>query len=146
MTGLARFIEAQSYDYDRVVAELEQGSKRSHWIWYVFPQVAGLGQSETSRRYAIDGMAEARAYLAEPLLKARLDQCTDLMLAWLGTRDASAILGELDALKFRSSMTLFEAAGLKAGGGGERFSRALDGFFEGRRDDRTLRLLQDNDA
>lgn len=141
MTGLARFIEAQSHDYDSVVAELEQGSKRSHWIWYVFPQVAGLGQSETSRRYAIDGMAEARAYLAEPLLKARLDQCTDLMLAWLGTRDASAILGELDALKFRSSMTLFEAAD-----GGERFSRALDGFFEGRRDDRTLRLLQDNDA
>jgi len=145
VTGLARFIEAQSQDYERVVAELEQGSKRSHWIWYIFPQVAGLGQSETSRRYAIDGMAEARAYLAEPLLKARLDQCTNLMLAWLGRRNASAILGELDALKFRSSMTLFEAAA-RGGNGGERFSRALDGFFEGLRDDRTLRLLKDNGA
>jgi uncharacterized protein (DUF1810 family) len=145
VTGLVRFIEAQSQDYERVVAELEQGSKRSHWIWYIFPQVAGLGRSETSRLYAIDGMAEARAYLAEPLLKARLDQCTDLMLAWLGRRNASTILGELDALKFRSSMTLFEAAA-RGGNEGEHFSRALDGFFEGQRDDWTLRLLKDNGA
>lgn len=136
METLARFIEAQSPDYPRVVAELERGEKRSHWIWYVFPQIAGLGRSPTSHRYAISGLPEARAYLAHPLLGHRLDECTDVMLGWHGERSAEAILGELDALKFRSSMTLFEAAQ-----GGARFTRALDAFFDGQRDARTLELL-----
>lgn len=136
MTELQRFVDAQAAIYPQVVAELENGAKRSHWMWFVFPQLAGLGQSETSRRYAITGLAEARAYLAHPLLGARLDECTDTMLGWAGERSAAAILGEVDAMKFRSSMTLFEAAG-----GGGRFAHALDAFGQGRRDDRTLRLI-----
>lgn len=136
MAGLARFVEAQSRDYARVVAELEHGSKRSHWIWYIFPQVAGLGQSETSQFYAISDLSEARAYLAHPILGARLDECTEIMLDWLGKHSAAEILGALDAMKFRSAMTLFEAAGGEA-----RFGRALDGFFQGERDERTLQFL-----
>ncbi|WP_454796675.1 DUF1810 domain-containing protein [Novosphingobium lindaniclasticum] len=136
MSGLDRFVEAQRRDYATVTSELARGVKQSHWIWYVFPQLAGLGSSETSRYYALSGLTEARAYLAHPLLGARLGECTDAMLGWAGERSASAILGELDALKFGSSMTLFEAAG-----GGERHAHALDAFCQGRRDERTLRLL-----
>lgn len=136
MVDLQRFIDAQAEIYPQAVAELENGAKRSHWMWFVFPQLAGLGSSETARLYAISGLAEARAYLADGVLGARLDECTDTMLGWAGERSAIAVLGEVDAMKFRSSMTLFEAAG-----GGERFSHALDAFCQGRRDDRTLRLL-----
>ena len=133
---LDRFIAAQASTYADALAELESGAKRSHWMWFVFPQIAGLGHSETARRYAITGLPEAHAYLAHLLLGARLDECTDVMLGWAGERGATAILGDVDALKFRSSMTLFEAAG-----GGDRYSRALDTFCEGQRDERTLRLL-----
>lgn len=136
MPQLQRFIDAQAPVYAQVIAELENGAKRSHWMWFVFPQVAGLGQSETSRRFGISGPAEARAYLVHPVLGARLDECTDTMLGWVGERSAAAILGDVDAMKFRSSMTLFEAVG-----GGERFARALDAFCDGQRDDRTLRLM-----
>lgn len=136
---LDRFIAAQASIYADALAELESGTKRSHWMWFIFPQIAGLGHSETAHHYAITGLAEAHAYLAHLLLGARLDECTDVMLGWAGERGASAILGEVDALKFRSSMTLFEAAG-----GGERYSRAIDAFCQGDRDERTLQLLNLN--
>lgn len=105
-------------------------------MWFVFPQIAGLGFSEMARRYAIADLREARAYLAHPLLGPRLAQCVDAMLDWAGRRSAEAILGTIDALKFASSMTLFEAAG-----GSDRYARTLDAFCAGRRDGRTLELL-----
>lgn len=105
-------------------------------MWFVFPQLAGLGRSEMARRYAIADLAEARAYLAHPLLGPRLAECTDLMLGWGGRRSAEAILGSIDATKFVSSMTVFAAAE-----GGARYSRALGAFNGGRHDPKTLELL-----
>ncbi len=133
---LARFVTAQGTIYSQALGELKAGAKHSHWMWFVFPQIAGLGLSETARFYAISGMGEAQAFLAHPILGERLAECTDAMLGWAGKRGAEAILGPIDALKFASSMTLFEAAG-----GGERYGRALDGFFAGQRDTKTLELL-----
>jgi len=134
--SLERFVAAQDPVWAQVVAELEAGRKRTHWMWFVFPQIAGLGRSETARYYAIADLAEAQAYLAHPLLGARLGECTDAMLTWAGKCDAEDILGPVDALKFKSAMTLFEAAG-----GAARFGQALDAFHEGERDRATLDLL-----
>jgi uncharacterized protein (DUF1810 family) len=133
---LDRFVAAQDAIYSRALTELKAGAKRNHWMWFVFPQIAGLGRSETARYYAIADLAEAQAYLAHPLLGARLGECTDAMLTWAGTCDAEDILGPVDALKFKSSMTLFEAAG-----GAARFGQALDAFHDGERDRATLDLL-----
>ena len=134
--GLARFVAAQEDTYAHALAELQAGAKRSHWMWFIFPQIAGLGRSETARFYAIADLAEARAYLAHPVLGARLVQCTETMLDWAGKRSAAEILGPVDALKFRSSLTLFEAAG-----GGAPFPAALVAFYDGERDENTLALL-----
>jgi len=106
---LDRFVEAQAEIYPTVVAELARGRKRSHWMWFVFPQLAGLGSSPTAQRYAIASLDEARAYLAHPLLGARLRECTRLALR-SGATEASAIFAPPDDLKFRSSMTLFALA------------------------------------
>ena len=130
---LERFVSAQQDIHSRALAELRAGEKRSHWMWFVFPQIAGLGHSAMAQRYAIGGLAEAREYLAHPLLGPRLAECTDAMLGWIGRRSAEAILGPIDATKFRSAMTLFEAAG-----GGNRFGQALDLFYDGHRDPLTL--------
>lgn len=134
---LDRFVAAQEAIYPRALVELRAGEKRNHWMWFVFPQFAGLGRSETSQYYAIEGLAEARAYLAHPLLGNRLAECTEAMLGWAGKRGVEAILGPIDAQKFKSSMTLFEAAG-----GHDRFGRALEAFHAGERDRKTLRLLK----
>jgi uncharacterized protein (DUF1810 family) len=134
--SLQRFVAAQAPVYPRALAELRQGDKHSHWMWFVFPQIAGLGHSEMARHYAIADLAEAVGYLAHPLLGVRLRECTQAMLAWSGKRSADEILGSIDALKFASSMTLFEAAG-----GGPEFGRALDAFYNGNRDAQTLELL-----
>lgn len=107
---LERFVRAQHGVYDSVVGELRGARKTGHWIWFVFPQVAGLGRSPLSRQYAIGSLAEAQAYLAHPLLAARLRECAGLLLAAPATRSAADILGELDAMKVRSSMTLFHRA------------------------------------
>jgi uncharacterized protein (DUF1810 family) len=139
MSSLNRFVEAQRPIYDDVLDELRAGRKQSHWMWFIFPQIAGLGRSETARFYAIESLAEARVYLAHDLLGPRLAECTGAMLAWIGRRGATEILGTIDALKFRSSMTLFEAAG-----GGECFAAAIGGFFDDRRDEQTLALLADS--
>ena len=106
---LERFVLAQDREYKTVVAELQRGQKASHWIWFIFPQIAGLGRSATSRHFAIESLDEARAYLAHPVLGARLRECTQLVLAIEG-RTADEIFGGLDALKVRSSMTLFHRA------------------------------------
>ena len=136
MTGLDRFVDAQRDIYAQALSELRSGSKRSHWMWFIFPQVAGLGRSETARYYAISDLAEGRAYLAHAALAPRLEECTEAILQWAGKRSLDTILGYVDALKFGSSMTLFEAAG-----GDECYGRALDAFCAGRRDGRTLELL-----
>ncbi len=138
---LERFVAGQDSAFARVLAELKAGRKESHWIWFTFPQLAGLGQSATSMFYGIANLAEACAYLEHDVLAPRLDTCTDLMLAWAGRRSAAAILGSIDALKFCSSMTLFEAAAQATGIDDPRFGRALDAFCQGRRDERTLNLL-----
>ena len=136
MDGLARFVSAQEPVWPQVLSELEAGAKHSHWMWFVFPQIAGLGSSAMSRRYAIASLAEARAYVAHPVLGPRLREATDLMLGHAGM-PAVAILGGIDAVKFRSSMTLFQAADPDD----RRFVRALDAFYGGVPDKRTLELL-----
>jgi uncharacterized protein (DUF1810 family) len=133
---LSRFVEAQVPFYAQALAELRAGEKVSHWMWFVFPQIEGIGRSETARVYAIAGLAEARDYMQHELLGARLADCTDAMLGWAGKRSAEEILGPVDAMKFASSMTLFEAAG-----GDARFGKALNAFHSGERDQATLALL-----
>lgn len=136
-SGLERYVEAQEPVYPRVRAELAAGRKRTHWMWFVFPQLRGLGESATSRHFAIDSLAEARAYLDHPSLGPRLLECTRLVDAIEG-RTLAEIFGSPDDLKFRSCMTLFAAAG-----GPERplFDAALRKYCGGAPDERTLALL-----
>jgi uncharacterized protein (DUF1810 family) len=136
MPELERFVAAQETIYPRALAELRAGDKRSHWMWFIFPQISGLGHSAMAQRYALGGLGEAREYLAHPQLGPRLAQCTDAMIGWADRKSKEAILGPVDARKFCSSMTLFEAAD-----GGARFSRALDILCGGERDERTLGRL-----
>ena len=133
---LSRFVEAQRLTYATALAELRAGRKRTHWMWFVFPQIAGLGMSATSIFYAIESADEARAYLAHDLLGPRLRECTLAILAHRG-RAAEEIFGGVDAMKLRSSMTLFEHVGSPD----EPFGPCLDVFFAGRRDERSLELL-----
>ena len=133
--SLERFVRAQEGTYDRALAELQRGRKDSHWMWFVFPQLAGPGRSEAARFYAIDGLEEARAYLAHPVLGPRLHEATAAVTAAPGS--AEAVLGPVDAVKLRSSMTLFEAAADDPA----RFRAALDRFFGGKRDPETTRRL-----
>jgi len=132
---LQRFIDAQEPVYRQACAELAAGRKTSHWMWFVFPQLKGLGRSATAQHYGIGSAAEAQAYLAHPLLGPRLAQCTGLVLAVEG-RSAHEIFGTPDDLKFRSCMTLFARATGEA-----LFTRALDRYFGGRPDPATLELL-----
>jgi uncharacterized protein (DUF1810 family) len=133
---LERFVRAQERTYETALAEIRGGRKRSHWMWYVFPQIAGLGYSETSRRYAIRDTAEARAYLAHPLLGPRLIECFEAALSVEG-RAAHEIFGSPDELKFRSCATLFTCVTPP----GSVFERALEKYFDGQPDPRTLELL-----
>ena len=135
---LERFVRAQdaSGTYDAALAELRAGRKTSHWMWFVFPQVAGLGLSETSRRYAISSLDEARAYLAHPLLGPRLDACARALLELEG-RTAAEILGPVDAQKLRSSMTLFARAAPEE----PVFVEVLGRYCYGRQDEATDALL-----
>ncbi len=133
---LERFVAAQRQVYDAAVGELRAGRKTSHWMWFVFPQIAGLGRSSMARRYAIGSLAEARAYLEHPLLGPRLRECAGL-LTELDETDASAILGGVDAQKLRSSMTLFA----RAAPGEPRFGEVLAQYFSGAEDPATLERL-----
>ena len=134
--NLKRFVSPQEHTYASVIAELKRGRKTSHWIWYIFPQVTGLGASATSEIYSIKSLAEARGYLAHPLLGARLKECTSLVLQLEGL-SAQDIFGYPDYLKFRSCMTLFAAV---ADGDGT-FRQALDKYYGGVGDERTLGIL-----
>jgi uncharacterized protein (DUF1810 family) len=135
---LARFVAAQAPIWADVRAELASARKQSHWMWFVFPQLRGLGRSAMAERYGIASCAEAEAYLAHSLLGARLVECTGLMLAAPAGRSALAILGAPDDLKFCSSMTLFAAVAVDPSA---PFEAALDRFFGGRADRATLALL-----
>jgi uncharacterized protein (DUF1810 family) len=133
---LQRFVDAQSGVYDRALAELRAGRKESHWMWFVFPQIAGLGRSATSERFAIRTLAEAAAYLQHPVLGPRLMECAEAMLS-VPRRSAHEILGSPDDLKLQSSATLFS----RIAPDGSVFHRLLDRFFDGVPDERTLELL-----
>ena len=139
---LARFRQAQDEHatFVRALAEIVAGEKRSHWMWFVFPQIAGLGTSPTARFFAIRGTAEARAYLAEAVLRQRLLTITAAACSWAGKRSLDAIFGTIDALKFVSSMTLFEAIAEQRDR--EHFSTALEALANGRRDRKTLALIE----
>jgi uncharacterized protein (DUF1810 family) len=134
---LQRFVAAQEPVYSNVLAELRTAHKTSHWMWFVFPQIQGLGRSWMAQQYAIHSLDEARAYLAHEVLGPRLGECTRLMLAVNG-RSANEILGSPDDLKFRSSMTLFAQA---AGDPQSPFEEALTRFFEGEADTLTIERL-----
>jgi len=133
---LARFIEAQERVYGNVLAELRGGRKRSHWMWFIFPQLDGLGFSPTAKFYAIKSLGEARQYLQHPLLGARLLECSKLVLG-IRDRTVSDVFSYPDDLKLRSCMTLFECVAEP----GSVFGKVLDYCFDGRRDARTLELL-----
>ncbi|MGB6603814.1 MAG: DUF1810 domain-containing protein [Steroidobacteraceae bacterium] len=138
---MARFIEAQEPVYRHVHAELGAGRKTSHWMWFIFPQLAGLGSSATARHYAIGSPGEARAYLAHPLLGGRLRECTQLVLQVEG-RTPAAIFGYPDDLKFRSSMTLFARVADDTRPKDRVFAEALGRYFAGAPDPLTVRLLE----
>ena len=133
--NLERFVEAQAPVYDRALAELKAGRKQSHWMWFVFPQIAGLGRSPMAQHYAIQNLAEARAYLAHPLLGTRLRECTQAVLDVEG-KTAHEIFGSPDDLKFRSSLTLFDFASPD-----DIFRTALEKYFDGEADALTVEKL-----
>ena len=135
--NLERFIDAQRGTFETALSELQAGSKRSHWMWFIFPQLAGLGRSPTAQFYGIRSVDEARAYLAHELLGERLRECVEALLPWADSRTASDILGPTDELKLRSSLTLFDHVGPCT-----IFDAGLRGFFAGERDERTLALLE----
>ena len=132
---LQRFVEAQESVFDTALAEIRAGRKQSHWMWFVFPQIAGLGRSPTAQYYAIRSMHEARAFLAHPLLGDRLRAAVDAIVAAASLKNPTQILGDIDAIKLRSSLTLFEAAS-----GDPIFADALHRLF-GSPDEATLALL-----
>ena len=134
--NLQRFLDAQAPVYEHARRELEAGRKESHWMWFVFPQIAGLGQSPMSIRFAIASLGEAKAYLAHPVLGARLRECARLTLDVEG-KSAREIFGSIDEIKFRSSMTLFVHAALDE----DVFQRCLDKYFSGDPDPATLARL-----
>jgi uncharacterized protein (DUF1810 family) len=138
--GLQRFVDAQedSAIYSRALEELRNGRKQSHWIWFVFPQIAGLGQSPMSHAYAIRSLDEARAYLEHPVLGPRLRECSEALLSCDPTASAESILGGIDAIKVRSSMTLFARADPKQ----PLFQAVLARFYVGEPDPETDRLLR----
>ena len=135
---LERFIEAQAPVYDQALAELRAGQKQSHWMWFIFPQIAGLGQSPTSRAFAIQTLGEARAYLAHPVLGARLRECCQAVMNLRG-KSAEEIFGAIDTMKFRSCLTLFTEADHDE----VVFYNLLEKFFDGDPDEATLEILSD---
>lgn len=138
--NLNRFIEAQNRDYDIALAEIRAGKKVSHWMWYIFPQLKGLGRSSTSEYYGLSGIKEAQAYLSDPILKARLIEITDAVIAHKD-KSAEEIFGGIDAKKLRSCMTLFSIAAPDI----PVFEAVLERFFHGVPDRNTLRLTKYNE-
>ena len=135
-SSLTRFLDAQAGNYADALAEIKSGRKRTHWMWYVFPQIQGLGLSETARFYAIKDRREAQEYLAHPVLGPRLVDISTVLLG-LKSNDAHAIFGSPDDMKLKSSMTLFAALP----GAPPVFQQVLDKFYGGARDEKTLRIM-----
>lgn len=133
--NLDRFLDGQRFGYDYALNEIRNGRKEGHWIWYVFPQMKGLGYSPNSQFYGISGEEEAKAYLEHPVLGARLREITEALLAIEG-KTAEEILSPIDAMKVRSCMTLFDAVCPN-----DIFAEVLEKYYEGRKDSATLRLL-----
>lgn len=134
---LIRFRDIQDTCYHRVKAELSMGRKQGHWIWFIFPQLAGLGQSVTAREYALNSIDEAQAYLADGILGSRLRECCELLLK-VESDNLSSVMSDIDCLKVRSSMTLFNQVSLPD----PLFQKILEKFFEGKPDPLTLALLK----
>lgn len=134
--NLGRFIQAQDDDYERALSEIRSGRKRSHWMWYIYPQFEGLGMSATSRMYSIKSTDEARAYLAHPVLGRRLIECAEAALA-VECASAADVFGSPDDMKLRSSATLFA----RVSPGGSVFHQLLGKYFQGRPDAKTLQLI-----
>ena len=135
--NLARFVDAQSEVYDEAHAEIRAGRKQSHWMWFIFPQIDGLGSSSTAKRFAIKSSAEAEAYLAHPLLGPRMVACAEAAVGVTGNVSALTVFGSPDDMKLRSSVTLFACISPS----GSVFEKVLDRYFQGERDPYTLRLL-----
>jgi uncharacterized protein (DUF1810 family) len=133
---LGRFINAQNESFEEIIQELKNGEKVTHWMWYVFPQIAGLGESATAKFYAIQDPSEAQAYLDHPILGKRLLECTKIVIS-LRSKSALVIFGDVDAMKFRSSMTLF----MSVAGSDSVFQEAIEKYFEGEPDRATLDIL-----
>lgn len=133
---LGRFVSAQRRDYLTALEEIRQGRKRSHWMWYIFPQLRGLGMSSTSHFYGIENLEQAKAFLDDPYLGGNLREISEALLA-LGTGDARSVMGSPDDLKLRSSMTLFSLAAPEE----PVFKKVLEKFYRGIQDPATLRLL-----
>lgn len=141
-SDLERFVQAQSSDYERALEEIRSGQKRSHWMWYIFPQLAGLGRSAMAQRYAIKDVQEAEAYLKHPVLGPRLVQITEATLDIQG-RSARQIFGSPDDLKLHSCATLFSFAAAQAKlPQAQVFDRLIEAYYGGQRDEQTLRLLR----
>ena len=134
--SLNRFLEAQKIMYETALEEIKKGEKESHWIWYIFPQLRGLGYSPKAYTYGIDGLEEAKAYLEHPVLSARLIEITEALLTHRG-KDIEDIMGDIDALKLRSSMTLFAHISET----NSVFHRVLEVFYDSKMDEMTLELL-----
>jgi uncharacterized protein (DUF1810 family) len=137
MHDLQRFEKAQNPIYENVLRELKRGQKEQHWMWYIFPQIQGLGRSEMARKFAITSLEEAKAYDKHPILGLRLRECTRLVLE-IKERTAEEIFGSIDRLKFRSSMTLF----LYVTENNQVFQEALERYFNGQPDKLTVKILQ----
>lgn len=135
--NLERFKKAQERDYAHALAEIKKGRKESHWIWYIFPQLKGLGYSEISRFYGIEGREEAKAYIEDELLKKRLVEISEALLA-LQCSDAEKVMGYPDDLKLKSCMTLFSETSPET----DVFEKVLEKFFDGKKDKKTLELLE----
>jgi uncharacterized protein (DUF1810 family) len=134
--NLERFVQAQERDFEQAVSEIRNGRKRSHWMWYIFPQFDGLGSSWTSKQYSVKSVAEAKAYLAHPILGVRLVECAEATLL-VEHLSALEIFGSPDDMKLRSCATLFAYVSSE----GSVFHRLLDKYFHGKPDDRTMRLI-----
>jgi uncharacterized protein (DUF1810 family) len=147
-TPLDRFVAAQDdHDtYNNALAELRAGRKTSHWMWFVFPQIAGLGRSPMAQRYAIADLTEARAYLQHPILGPRLREAAEALLTHAGARSAFDVLGGIDATKLRSSMTLFARAAAQTAADAAPFRAVLDAFYDGEEDAATVQRLAPPDA
>ena len=139
INSLDRFLEAQEPMYDTALAEIKKGEKESHWMWYIFPQLRGLGKSQMAYAYGINGLEEAKAYLAHPVLSARLIEISEALLEHTDII-IEDLIGDLDVLKLRSCMTLFAFLSEK----GSVFHQVLDCFYDGKMDEHTIELIKQN--